>query len=128
MPRADGPSWRIASSVHRLSVPYTLGFTITTLAMRSERCNDCSSSTDAGAGVYVRVGDNGNLATSPMTWVWQSHAPAGTSKFTGVTDGSGPAPEVTEGRPNACTPAAAATLLRTARLDNMVPQLSAFSR
>src|SRR5689334_19922761 len=42
------------------------------------------SSGSAGSGVYTRPANIGNSRISPWMCVWQSHAPAGTSKFTAL--------------------------------------------
>src|SRR3954468_21001060 len=52
--------------------------------MCSALCNADISAGSAISGVYVRPGNHGNFAGSPWICVWQSQAPAGTSKFTGV--------------------------------------------
>ncbi len=52
--------------------------------MRSALCSSAISSGNAVSGVYTRPEKYGNLAGSPWMCVWQSQAPAGTSKFTGV--------------------------------------------
>src|SRR5439155_13756270 len=57
---------------------------MTTRCRRSARCSAAISSGSAVSGVYTRPGKNGNFSGSPWMWVWQSQAPAGTSKFTGV--------------------------------------------
>src|ERR1700730_10077160 len=68
--------------VAELSGPYTLGVTITTRWILSVLCSAVISSGSAVSGVYVRPANHGNLAGSPWICVWQSHAPAGTSKLT----------------------------------------------
>src|SRR5712692_400769 len=52
--------------------------------MRSALCSAAISSGSAVSGVYTRPEKYGNFAGSPWMCVWQSQAPAGTSKFTGV--------------------------------------------
>ena len=78
-PRARPPRCSIASSAQRLSVPYTLGCTMTPRPMPNVRWIDSQSSTDDCGGVYVRPLQTGNRAGPPKMCVWQSHAPAGTA-------------------------------------------------
>src|SRR5579863_9871498 len=47
------------------------------------RCRERSSSTETGSGVYGRAGENGKCCGSKVC-TWQSQAPSGTAKFTGV--------------------------------------------
>src|SRR5579872_4846036 len=51
--------------------------------MPSALCSAAISSGVAGSGVYTRPAKNGYFS-GRWIWVWQSQAPAGTSKFTGV--------------------------------------------
>src|SRR4051812_14987535 len=61
-----------------------LGVTMTTRCMRSALWSCAISSGSAASGVYTRPANIGNSRASPWMCVWQSHAPAGTSKLTGV--------------------------------------------
>src|SRR5258706_14008798 len=57
---------------------------ITTRCRRRALCSSAISSGVAISGVYTRPEKYGNRAGSPWMWVWQSQAPAGTSKLTRV--------------------------------------------
>ena len=57
---------------------------MTTRCMPSAWCSAAISSGSAISGVYTRPGKNGNFPGSPWICVWQSQAPRGTSKLTGV--------------------------------------------
>src|SRR5271170_2660423 len=59
----------------------------------------------------MRPGQNGNVAGSAMTWTWQSAAPSGTAKLTGVlTVGASAAPWLhAEPELNPATPSAPAS-------------------
>src|ERR1700688_4736680 len=51
--------------------------------MCSALCSERSSSTETGSGVYGRAGEKGKCCGSKVC-TWQSQAPSGTAKFTGV--------------------------------------------
>src|SRR5690349_3063025 len=46
-------------------------------------CRERNSSTETGSGVYGREGEKGKCCGSKVC-TWQSQAPSGTAKFTGV--------------------------------------------
>src|SRR5712692_6387638 len=85
--------------------------------MRSALCSCDISSGNAVSGVYTRPEKYGNLAGSPWMCVWQSQAPAGTSKFTGV---AGCEALARLGRARMTAPATIAPT-RTSRRVSMVP-------
>src|ERR1700692_2660301 len=51
--------------------------------MCSALCRERNSSTETGSGVYGREGEKGKCCGSKVC-TWQSQAPSGTAKFTGV--------------------------------------------
>src|SRR5437868_5777750 len=59
--------------------------------MLSALCSAFISSGDASSGVYTRPSNQVYFAGSPWICVWQSHAPAGTAKLTGVAGCEGSA-------------------------------------
>ena len=89
---------------------------MTTRSVCRARCKDRISARDAGSGVYTRPAAQGNCLASPKMCVWQSHAPLGTSKFTGVVGWEALA-KTSPGRPaRNAAPAIPARLSRSLRV------------
>src|SRR5271157_3141220 len=86
-PRHPPPAAAIESSVQRLSVPYTLGWTITACAIPSAASIWRYAARLASGGVKLRLGVKGYCSTGPKMCAWQSQ-PSDGVECTGVP-GSG---------------------------------------
>src|SRR5208283_704836 len=89
-PRHRPPASATESSVQRLSVPYTLGWTITACAIPSEESIWRYAARLASGGVKLRLGVKGYCSTGPKMCAWQSQASDGVEWIGVPGSGFGP--------------------------------------